>query len=40
MAAWFAFASFALMAAFCAWVLVGIARMLAGEMENRKEDRR
>ncbi len=40
MAAWLFVASIALMAAFCAWVLAGIARMLAVELMRRKEDRR
>lgn len=40
MAAWFMAASIALMTAFCAWTLIGIARMLADEIARRKEDRR
>ena len=33
-------ASIALMTAFCAWVLAGIARMIADEIARRKENRR
>ena len=37
MAAWLFVASIALMAAFCAWVLAGIARMLSEEAARRKD---
>lgn len=40
MAAWLFVASIALMTAFCTWVLAGMARMLAAELEKKKEDRR
>ena len=40
MAAWLFVASIALMTAFCALVLAGIARMLADERKRKKDDRR
>lgn len=40
MAAWLFVASIALMTAFCAWVLAGIARTIRDEMTRKKEDRR
>ena len=40
MAAWLFVASITLMTAFCAWVLIGIAMMLADEIARRKDDRR
>jgi ABC-type nickel/cobalt efflux system permease component RcnA len=40
MAAWFTVASIALMTAFCAWVLAGIARTIRDERKRKKDDRR
>lgn len=37
MAAGLFVASIALMTAFCAWVLIGIARMLADELTRRRD---
>ena len=40
MAAWFMAASIALMVAFCAWTLAGLAEMVRDEAASRREDRR